>query len=137
MSNVSLSSSGYRRVPRPMICLKSTIDPMGLNRTMFLTVGRSTPVERSLEVVAITGVADSGSAKLPSVLLPDIAFQRNDPHHVVGVLADEVIVRFHQCASHLSRMLRVDAEDDGLRHASSSAQVVGQVPRRGVGPGQE
>ena len=70
ISKLSLSSSGNSRVPRPMICLKSTIEPIGLKRTTFRSVGMSTPVPRSFEVVAITGVADSTSIRLPRCSRP-------------------------------------------------------------------
>ncbi|HTD57487.1 MAG TPA: hypothetical protein VK672_01205 [Solirubrobacteraceae bacterium] len=58
-----LSPSGNSRVPRPMICLKRASEPMGRNRTMLRTVGRSTPVESNWDVVAITGRSFSVSAK--------------------------------------------------------------------------
>src|SRR2546425_161765 len=63
MSNESLSSSGNRRVPRPIICLNIAIEPTGRNRTMLRTVGRSTPVDNNCDVVAITGRSLSVSAK--------------------------------------------------------------------------
>ena len=63
MSNDSLSSSANNRVPRPIICLNIAIEPTVLNKTMLRTVGRSTPVDSSCDVVAITGADFSVSAK--------------------------------------------------------------------------
>jgi hypothetical protein len=54
---------GKSRVPRPMICLNSAMEPTGRNSTMLRQVGMSTPVESSFEVVAMTGVSRSGSMK--------------------------------------------------------------------------
>lgn len=50
-----------RRVPRPMICLNSVMVPMTLMKTMFLTIGASTPVLSIWDVVRMTGVSVSSS----------------------------------------------------------------------------
>lgn len=51
-----LPSSARRRVPRPMICLNSVMELIHLSMTMSFTILQSTPVERSWEVTAMTGV---------------------------------------------------------------------------------
>ena len=50
-----LPSFSRSRVPRPMICLNSVIEPIISSKTISLVILQSAPVERSLEVVAITG----------------------------------------------------------------------------------
>ena len=52
------------RVPRPIICLNSTIELTTRAKTMFLQVGASTPVVSSWDVVRMTGDAVSTSWKL-------------------------------------------------------------------------
>ena len=47
------------RVPRPMICLNSTIELTTRARTMFLQVGASTPVVSICDVVRMTGSCSS------------------------------------------------------------------------------
>ncbi len=48
-----------------MICLNSVMLLITCTRTTFWQVGISTPVVSSLEVVAMAGVARSGSLKRP------------------------------------------------------------------------
>ena len=72
---------------------------------MFFTVGRSTPVESSFEVVAITGVSALDVGEVVEVLLPDVAFDRDDAHDVVRVLAREVGVGVVERCAHLVGVL--------------------------------
>ena len=131
MSNESLSASGKRRVPRPIICLNIAIDPTGRNSTMLLArSGGRHRWRASADVVAITGVSDSVSAKLPRWPRPISCLVADDPHHVVGVLLGEVGVRVVQRAAHLVGVLLVDAEDDRLGQAIGRLQVVGEVVAR-------
>ena len=51
-------SAGRKRVPRPMICLNSVMEFTTSSRTMSLVILQSTPVESSLEVVAMTGYSE-------------------------------------------------------------------------------
>ena len=50
-----LPSASRIRVPRPMICLNSVMEPIIWSRTISFVILQSAPVVRSLEVVAITG----------------------------------------------------------------------------------
>ena len=50
-----LPSFSRRRVPRPMICLNSVIEPIISSKTISFVILQSEPVESSLEVVAMTG----------------------------------------------------------------------------------
>ena len=60
---LSLPSFSRRRVPRPMICLNSVMEPIIWSRTMSFTILQSVPVERSLEVVAMTGYFEETEMK--------------------------------------------------------------------------
>ena len=55
ISKCHLPLSFLSRVPRPMICLNSVIEPISLSMTINPQVLQSTPVDRSSEVVTITG----------------------------------------------------------------------------------
>lgn len=57
--NQSLSVAGSTRLPRPMICLKSTGEERVFIKTMLRHEGTSTPVDSSSAVVATTGVLRS------------------------------------------------------------------------------
>ena len=50
-----LPSFSRSRVPRPTICLNMVMEEMVLSKTMTFVILQSTPVERSSEVVAMTG----------------------------------------------------------------------------------
>ena len=58
------------RVPRPIICLNSVIEPIVLSSTIILHVSASTPVLINLDVTAITGYLEFGSTKLSNCALP-------------------------------------------------------------------
>ena len=75
MSKESLSVVGVqaRAAADDLLEIDHRPDRLGTS-TMFLTVGRSTPVESSCDVVAITGVSVSTSAKSLEVALADVAF---------------------------------------------------------------
>ena len=53
-----------------MICLNSVMELIILSSTMSLTILQSSPVDSSLEVVAITGVSAEVEMKYLSLLLP-------------------------------------------------------------------
>ena len=54
-SSPSHQYSSFTRVPRPMICLNSVIEPIERSRTTSLHVCASTPVLMSRLVTAMTG----------------------------------------------------------------------------------
>ena len=53
-----------------MICLNSVMELIILSSTMSFTILQSSPVDSSLEVVAITGVSAEVEMKYLSLLLP-------------------------------------------------------------------
>ena len=50
-----LPSFSLKRVPRPIICLNSVMEPIISSRTINFVILQSAPVESSFDVVAITG----------------------------------------------------------------------------------
>ena len=65
-----LPSFSRSRVPRPMICLNSVMEPIILSSTISLTILQSAPVESSSDVVAMTGPSEDVEIKYFSLLLP-------------------------------------------------------------------
>mgnify|MGYP006922431272 CR=1 FL=1 len=59
-----------QQVATPMICLNSVMEPIISSRTINLTILQSTPVESSLDVVAITGYFSPTEIKYCNLLLP-------------------------------------------------------------------
>ena len=103
------------RVPRPMICLNSLIEPTTRASTIFRHVGASTPVESNCDVVKITGVFVSTSWNFALWAAADLTFVA-----VTHICSPDTLglissLSLTNAFAHFTRMLLIDAKYDRFR----------------------